>query len=219
MAAPPPPGEVRDAERRLRGRVHRTPLLTCAGLDRMAGRRLLFKCELFQRTGSFKIRGALNALRSLVEEGERSGRELPRAVVTHSSGNHGQALACAAQAEGIPAYIVVPRTAPQCKQDAIRAYGATLVPCEPSDKALRPDVKVFAAEPCNVDDCYQSKVRGELTPNLHPRDTIADAVKTSIGPNTWPIIRDLVDDVLTVSEEEIKSTAGMPWSSLCWLLG
>ncbi|XP_050177558.1 serine racemase isoform X1 [Myiozetetes cayanensis] len=76
-------------------------------------------------------------------------------------------------------------------------------------KALRPDVKVFAAEPSNVDDCYQSKVRGELTPNLHPRDTIADAVKTSIGPNTWPIIRDLVDDVLTVSEEEIKSSAGM----------
>ncbi|XP_031985769.1 serine racemase isoform X3 [Corvus moneduloides] len=220
MAAPPPPvlGEVRDAERRLRGRVHRTPLLTCAGLDRMAGRRLLFKCELFQRTGSFKIRGALNALRSLVEEGERSGRELPRAVVTHSSGNHGQALACAAQAEGIPAYIVVPRTAPQCKQDAIRAYGATLVPCEPSDKALRPDVKVFAAEPCNVDDCYQSKVRGELTPNLHPRDTIADAVKTSIGPNTWPIIRDLVDDVLTVSEEEIKRATWLVWERMKLLI-
>lgn len=68
-------------------------------------------------------------------------------------------------------------------------------------------MKVFAAEPSNVDDCYQSKVRGELTPNLHPRDTIADAVKTSIGPNTWPIIRDLVDDVLIVSEEEIKVKA------------
>lgn len=68
-------------------------------------------------------------------------------------------------------------------------------------------MKVFAAEPCNVDDCYQSKLRGELTPNLHPRDTIADAVKTSIGPNTWPIIRDLVDAVLTVSEEEIKVKA------------
>ncbi|NXU53131.1 SRR racemase, partial [Turnix velox] len=170
---------------------------------------------------------------------------------------------------GIPAYVVVPRTAPHCKQDAIRAYGATLVPCEPTDqsraetaarvvqetggvmvhpnqepaviagqgtialelleqapevnavvvpvggggmiagiavaiKALRPDVKVFAAEPRNADDCYQSKLRGELTPNLHPPDTIADAVKTSIGPITWPIIRDLVDDVLTVSEEEIK---------------
>ncbi|RMC10749.1 hypothetical protein DUI87_12461 [Hirundo rustica rustica] len=258
-AAPPPGlGEVRDAERRLRGRIHRTPLLTCAGLDRMAGRKLLFKCELLQRTGSFKIRGALNAVRSLVEESERRGRELPRAVVTHSSGNHGQALACAAQAEGIPAYIVVPRTAPQCKQDAIRAYGATLVPCDPTDKsraetaasvvqetggvlvhpnqepkviagqgtialevleqALRPDVKVFAAEPSNVDDCYQSKVRGELTPNLRPRDTIADAVKTSIGPNTWPIIRDLVDDVLTVSEEEIKRATWLVWERMKLLI-
>ncbi|KAJ7400733.1 Serine racemase [Pitangus sulphuratus] len=260
MAAGPRagPAEVREAERRLRGRVHRTPLLTCAGLDRMAGRRLLFKCELFQRTGSFKIRGALNAVRSLVEESERTGRELPRAVVTHSSGNHGQALACAAQAEGIPAYVVVPRTAPQCKQAAIRAYGATLVPCEPSDEsraetaarvvqetggimvhpnqepaviagqgtiglevleqALRPDVKVFAAEPSNVDDCYQSKVRGELTPNLHPRDTVADAVKTSIGPNTWPIIRDLVDDVLTVSEEEIKRATRLVWERMKLLI-
>ncbi|XP_015501864.1 serine racemase isoform X1 [Parus major] len=314
MAAPPLGlDEVRDAERRLRGRIHRTPLLTCAGLDRMAGRRLLFKCELLQRTGSFKIRGALNAVRSLVEHSERTGRELPRAVVTHSSGNHGQALACAAQAEGIPAYIVVPRTAPQCKQDAIRAYGAILVPCDPSDKsraetassvvqetggvlvhpnqepaviagqgtialevleqvramhspapagaqqkgdtkcqepshfpstqapyvnavvvpvggggmvagiavaikALRPDVKVFAAEPSNVDDCYQSKVRGELTPNLHPRDTIADAVKTSIGPNTWPIIRDLVDDVLTVSEEEIKRATWLVWERMKLLI-
>ncbi|XP_054022975.1 serine racemase-like [Dryobates pubescens] len=92
--------DVQAAERRLHGRLHRTPVLTCGGLDRLAGRRLLFKCELFQRTGSFKIRGALNAVRSLVEESERAGGGLPRAVVTHSSGNHGQALACAAQAEG-----------------------------------------------------------------------------------------------------------------------
>ncbi|XP_041279079.1 serine racemase isoform X2 [Onychostruthus taczanowskii] len=251
-------GEVRDAERRLRGRVHRTPLLTCSALDRMAGRRLLFKCELLQKTGSFKIRGALNAVRSLVEERQRTGRELPRAVVTHSSGNHGQALACAAQAEGIPAYIVVPRTAPQCKQDAIRAYGATLVPCDPSDKSraetassvvqetggvlVHPNqepaviagqgtiaLEVLEQAPqvnavvvpvggggmvAGIAVAIKSKVRGELTPNLHPRDTIADAVKTSIGPNTWPIIRDLVDDVLTVSEEEIKRATWLVWERM-----
>ncbi|KAM6403256.1 serine racemase [Rhynochetos jubatus] len=285
MAGPPRLGlpDVRAAERRLRDRLHRTPLLTSGGLDRVAGRRLLFKCELFQRTGSFKIRGALNAVRSLVEESERAGEGPPRAVVTHSSGNHGQALACAAQAEGIPAYVVVPRTAPRCKQAAIRAYGATLVPCEPSDesraataarvvqetggvmvhpnqepaviagqgtialevleqapevnavvvpvggggmiagiavaiKALRPDVKVFAAEPRDADDCYQSKVRGELTPNPRPPDTIADAVKTSIGPTTWPIIRDLVDDVLTVSEEEIKRATRLVWERMKLLI-
>ncbi|XP_049659693.1 serine racemase isoform X2 [Accipiter gentilis] len=285
MAGPPrlALAEVRAAEERLRGRLHRTPLLTSGSLDRLAGRRLLFKCELFQKTGSFKIRGALSAVRSLVEESKRAGGGLPRAVVTHSSGNHGQALACAAQAEGIPAYIVVPRTAPHCKKAAILTYGATLVPCEPNDKsraetasrvvqetggvmvhpnqepvviagqgtialevleqapevnaivapvggggmiagiavaikALRPDVKVFAAEPRNADDCYQSKVRGELTPNLHPPDTIADAVKTSIGPNTWPIIRDLVDDVLTVSEEEIKRATRLVWERMKLLI-
>lgn len=232
---------------------------------------------------SLQIRGALNAVRSLVEEAERAGQERPRAIVTHSSGNHGQALACAARDEGIPAYVVVPRTAPRCKQAAIRAYGATLVPCEPSDesraetaarvvqetggvmvhpnqepaviagqgtialevleqapevnavvvpvggggmvagiavaiKALRPDVKVFAAEPRNADDCYQSKLRGELTPNRHTPVTIADAVKTSIGENTWPIIRDLVDDVLTVSEEEIKRATRLVWERMKLLI-
>lgn len=71
-------------------------------------------------------------------------------------------------------------------------------------------MRVFAAEPCNADDCYQSKLRGELTPSPHPRETIADAVRTNIGPNTWPIIRDLVDDVLIVSEEEIKVNIPSP---------
>lgn len=73
-----------------------------------------------------------------------------------------------------------------------------------SAQALKPSVKVYAAEPLNADDCYQSKLKGELTPNLHPPETIADGVKSSIGLNTWPIIRDLVDDVFTVTEDEIK---------------
>lgn len=71
-------------------------------------------------------------------------------------------------------------------------------------QTLKPSVKVYAAEPSNADDCYQSKLKGELTPNLHPPETIADGVKSSIGLNTWPIIRDLVDDVFTVTEDEIK---------------
>lgn len=71
-------------------------------------------------------------------------------------------------------------------------------------QTLKPSVKVFAAEPSNADDCYQSKRKGELTPNPHPPETIADGVKSSIGLNTWPIIRDLVDDVFTVTEDEIK---------------
>lgn len=65
-------------------------------------------------------------------------------------------------------------------------------------------MKVYAAEPLNADDCYQSKLKGKLTPNPYPPETIADGVKSSIGSNTWPIIRDLVDDVFTVTEDEIK---------------
>lgn len=65
-------------------------------------------------------------------------------------------------------------------------------------------MKVYAAEPSNADDCYQSKLKGELTPNTNPPETVADGVKSSIGTNTWPIIRDLVDDVFTVTEDEIK---------------
>lgn len=65
-------------------------------------------------------------------------------------------------------------------------------------------MKVYAAEPLNADDCYKSKLKGELTPNPYPPETIADGVKSSIGLNTWPIIRDLVDDVFTVTEDEIK---------------
>ncbi|XP_074869990.1 serine racemase isoform X2 [Carettochelys insculpta] len=238
--------DVEAAQSSLRGLIHLTPILTSSSLDQLAGRNLFFKCELFQKTGSFKIRGALNAVRSLALTA-RGNREQPKAVVTHSSGNHGQALAFAAKLEGIPAHIVVPRTAPHCKKAAICSYGAQVVPCEPTDEsrvevaartveerggvmvhpnqdpaviagqgtialevlqqALRPDVRVYAAEPCNADDCYRSKVTGELTPNHHPPATIADSIKTSIGPNTWPIIKDLVDDVLTVTEEEIKAVA------------
>uniref|UniRef100_A0A8D0L505 Tryptophan synthase beta chain-like PALP domain-containing protein n=1 Tax=Sphenodon punctatus TaxID=8508 RepID=A0A8D0L505_SPHPU len=180
-------------------------------------------------------------------------------------------------------YIVVPHTAPPCKKAAICSYGATLLPCEPSDearakvaaqtvqdtrgvlvhpnqepavmagqgtialevlqqvpmvnalvvpvggggmiagmavavKALRPDVKVFAAEPCKADDCYQSKLRGELTPNPHAPETIADSVKTSIGENTWPVIRDLVDEVLVVTEEEIKAATRLVWERMKLLI-
>uniref|UniRef100_V9LB95 Serine racemase-like protein n=1 Tax=Callorhinchus milii TaxID=7868 RepID=V9LB95_CALMI len=78
-------------------------------------------------------------------------------------------------------------------------------------KAERPTVKVYGAEPSEADDCFQSMLRGELTPNPRPPCTVADAVKTSIGPNTWPIIRDLVDDVFTVSEEEIKEATRLVW--------
>ncbi|XP_078536250.1 serine racemase-like isoform X1 [Lissotriton helveticus] len=267
--------DVEEAHTYLQDKVHLTPVLTSSSLNRTTGRNLFFKCEIFQKTGSFKIRGALNAVRSISAGGEGK----PKAVVTHSSGNHGQAVALAAKMSGIPAYVVVPSTAPSCKKAAILGYGAQVVECEPNDesrtytaakkvqetggvlvhpnqdpaviagqgsigleilqqvpavnalvvpvggggmlagiavavKALRPDVKVFAAEPKNADDCFQSKLNDKLTPNPAPPETIADAIKTSIGVNTWPVIRSLVDDVFTVSEEEIKRATQLVWERM-----
>ncbi|MEE6469156.1 hypothetical protein FKM82_008520 [Ascaphus truei] len=119
--------DVQEALDNIQGLVHMTPVMSCSSLDTLAARKLSFKCELLQKTGSFKIRGALNAVKKLSAEN-------PVAVVTHSSGNHGQALALTAQMSGIPAYVVVPRTAASCKKAAIRAYGALIVECDPTDE-------------------------------------------------------------------------------------
>ena len=110
--------DVREAADRIRPFVRRTPVFTSNTLDGMAGRKLHFKCELFQKTGSFKYRGATNAVQKL---------DGMRGVVTHSSGNHGQALALAARVRGIPATIVMPTTASPVKKAAILGYGATII--------------------------------------------------------------------------------------------
>jgi threonine dehydratase/serine racemase len=108
---------------RIRPFVRRTPVFTSGTLDALAGRKLHFKCELFQKTGSFKYRGATNAVQKLAN---------PTGVVTHSSGNHGQALALAAKVRGIPATIVMPFNASPVKRAAILGYGATVVESGPS---------------------------------------------------------------------------------------
>jgi threonine dehydratase/serine racemase len=118
--------DVREAADRIRPVVSRTPVFTCSTLDGMAGRHLHFKCELFQKTGSFKYRGASNAVRKLDDATAAKG------VVTHSSGNHGQALAKAAQVRGITATIVMPANASPVKKAAILGYGATVVESGPS---------------------------------------------------------------------------------------
>ncbi len=121
--------ELRDAHRLIRPYIHRTPILTSATLDRLSGRSLFFKCENFQRVGAFKARGAFHALLKLSAEEKKHG------VVTHSSGNHGQAIALAGRTLDIPTTVVVPRNAPKVKRDAMRDYGATLVLCEPTQAA------------------------------------------------------------------------------------
>src|SRR5438477_3678653 len=120
-----------EAHARIQPRIHRTPVLTSASLDAMTGAKLFFKCENFQRTGSFKIRGASNAILALSEQ------EAARGIVTQASGNHGAAVACAAAWRGIPAWIVMPRNAPAVKAKAIEGYGGKVVFCEPTVTARK----------------------------------------------------------------------------------
>ncbi|AVR45478.1 serine dehydratase [Christiangramia fulva] len=103
--------------------IHRTPVLTSRLIDEISGAELYFKCENFQRMGAFKMRGAANAILNLPEEKRKKG------VVTHSSGNFAQALSLAAKNIGIPAYIVMPDTAPEVKKAAVRTYGGKITEC------------------------------------------------------------------------------------------
>jgi len=253
--------DVLAAAARIAGLAHRTPVLTCTTLDTLAGRRLFFKCEQFQKVGAFKFRGACNAVRRLTDADRRRG------VITHSSGNHAQALALAARLHGVQATIVMPRTAPAVKVQAVTDYGARVVLCEPTladreatlarvqgenravfippynhpdviagqgtvalefieqvpdldaivapvgggglvsgicvaARGLQPSVRIFASEPAGADDAARSKAAGRLIPQTDPR-TLADGLLTSLGDLTWPFIRDVVEAVITVSEEEI----------------
>lgn len=117
---------IRTAYRRISPRIHRTPVLTSGSLDEIAGARLFFKCENLQKTGSFKIRGATNAVFSLTDDEARNG------VIAPSSGNHAAALSLAARWRGIPAYIVMPSNSSAAKKRAVEAYGGQITGCEPN---------------------------------------------------------------------------------------
>src|SRR3954453_3411810 len=118
--------DIIQASKRLEPWAHRTPVLTSRTLDDRAGASVFLKCENLQRGGAFKFRGAMNALLKLDEARRGAG------VVTHSSGNHAQALALAGQLLGVPVTIVMPRTAPAVKRAATEGYGARIVLCEPT---------------------------------------------------------------------------------------
>ncbi|MEW6285573.1 MAG: pyridoxal-phosphate dependent enzyme [Chloroflexota bacterium] len=121
--------DVQQAAERIRPFAHRTPILTSESLNQRAGAQVFLKCENMQKVGAFKFRGACNAVFSLSEE------EAAHGVVTHSSGNHAQALALAARLRGIPAYIVMPDNAPQVKKDAVAGYGGQITFCKPTLEA------------------------------------------------------------------------------------
>ena len=128
MTASEPPdfAQVLAASERIAGKLHQTPVLTSRLLDEMTGAEVFFKCEHLQKVGAFKARGATNAVLGLSDEAASAG------VATHSSGNHGAALAMAAASRGIAAHIVMPANAPAVKKEAVAAYGGLIIECEPT---------------------------------------------------------------------------------------
>jgi threonine dehydratase len=118
--------DIELAARRIADFAHRTPVLSSSSIDDIAGCKIAFKCENFQRVGAFKFRGACNAVWSLSDDVAKRG------VVTHSSGNHGAALALAARTRGIPAHVVIPEGAVAIKVSNIKAFGATVHVCAPT---------------------------------------------------------------------------------------
>ena len=260
--------DVLAARELTRGKLHTTPVLTCSTLDQRAGVELFFKCENFQKTGSFKPRGALNAVMKLPED--------TPGVVTDSSGNFGQGLAWSAQQRGIPCTVVMPSDAPEVKQAAVRGYGGAVVLCTPTlagreecrirvaaetgatyvpphddadviagqgicglelleqvpdlDAIIAPvgggglvggialvgaerGVRVYAAEPTGADDSARSKAAGRRIEEPNPK-TIAKGLLVSIGVLNWPILRDCVEDVLLVEEEQILDAMRLVWERM-----
>ena len=113
-----------DCHNRIKPFIHNTPVLTSNYVNEITGAEVYFKCENFQKMGAFKMRGAANAILRLSDEQKSNG------VVTHSSGNHAQAISLAAKKIGIKAYIVMPSNAPKIKKEAVKGYGGELIECE-----------------------------------------------------------------------------------------
>src|SRR5258708_3343290 len=164
---------IREAQRRITPYIERTQVMISYPLDELSGSLLFFKCENLQLSGSFKIRGAANAVFSLGEA------EAARGVVTHSSGNHGAALALAAQLRGIRAWVVMPRNAPKVKIRAVEAYGAEITFCEPTlDAREAAAAQLLRATGATLIHPYDDDrvIAGQATVALEFLDEIPDLV-------------------------------------------
>jgi len=264
--------DIRAAAGRIKGVGHRTPILTSQTLNEMAGRKLFFKCENFQKVGAFKLRGGWNAVSMLSDE------EAAKGVCTHSSGNHAQAVAFSAMKRGIASYIVMPNNVPDVKLDAVKGYGANIILCEPTlearettldeitkktgaqvvhpfnnpnviagqgtaalemiedlgtldaiiapigggglmsgtciaTRSLLPETKLFGAEPAGADDAYRSLKEGKIIPQTNP-DTICDGLLTSLGEYTWNILKDHLEAIYTVTDDEVINAMRLIWERM-----
>ena len=263
--------DIKRAHERIKPYIHRTPVISSNGINELAGCKIFFKCENFQKIGAFKARGAMNAALSLNKE------DLEKGLATHSSGNHAQALARAAKLLGVPAYIVMPSTAPDVKKRGVKGFQGQIFECEPTlearestlagvikrtnateihpfnnydviagqataakeliedtekldvilapvggggllsgtllaTKYFSPGTHVIAGEPAGADDAYRSLKSGRIEPSQ--AKGVADGLLTSLGDKTFPIIRDHVKEIITVTDAEIISAMRLIWERM-----
>lgn len=264
--------DIQHAYDRINPYIHRTAILTNRSLNNLTGAELFFKCENFQRTGSFKIRGATNAV-ELLEQ-----KNLDRGVVTTSSGNHGAALSMAVTRRGGSVTVVMPKNTPKVKVKNVKRNGGKIVWCDPNQasrentldelihttgavpihpynneqiiagqgtaalelledqpdldsiispvsgggllsgtlcytKRINSKVDVFGAEPIEADDAFRSWTLGKIVSNA-TTNTICDGLRAQVGTITFPIIQKYVDNIFTVSEEDIISAMRMIWERM-----
>ena len=265
--------EIKNAAKIVSDVANITPIMTSRTLDAITNaKRVIVKCENFQRTGSFKFRGAWNSISHLTSNERECG------IIAHSSGNFAQAVALVAKILHTKAIIVMPNNATPSKIQATQGYGAEVVLCgnNPGDrekmaedlvqkhayklihpfddyrvifgagttayelisvinkldlllvpvgggglisgcsvaaKGLNPRIKVIGVEPKNADDAYRSFQLGKRLPVDNP-NTIADGLRTSVGEKTFPIIQEYVDDIITVSEEQIIDAMKFYWERM-----
>ena len=252
--------------------IHRTPVLTNKSLNELSGAELYFKCENFQKAGSFKIRGATNTVELLNQN------ELDRGIATTSSGNHGAALSMAVSRRNGKTKVVMPHNTPKIKVKNVERNGGEVIWCEPdqtsreevlkdlviktgstvvhpynderivmgqgtagkeliedhpdldaivspvsgggllsgtllSAQGINPKIKVYGAEPLEADDTFLSLQKGEIVPNK-TINTICDGLRAQIGTITFPIIQSYVEEVITLTEEEIIESMKMIWERM-----
>ena len=264
--------QIEEAHERIKPFIHRTMVLTNQSLDELTGAKIYFKCENFQKTGSFKFRGATNAVLQLSQE------DILKGVATASSGNHGAALSKAVSNRGGRTKVVMPKNTPGIKVENVRRNGGEIVWCDPvqasrdnelkkilkntgsilihpyndekiiagqatavkelledySDlevvispvsgggllagslsylKNINPKIIVYGAEPKEADDTYRSIETGKIQTNI-TTNTICDGLRAQIGTITFPIIKNNVNGIITLSEKEIIEAMQMVWERL-----
>lgn len=261
-----------DCYQRIAPYIHKTPVLTSSLVNELVGAEVFFKCENFQKTGAYKMRGATNAIMQLSDEQRVKG------VVTHSSGNFAQALSKAAQSLGVKATIVMPSNSPIAKKEGVKTYGGNIIECEPTIEARQstadkiveetggtfihpsndldvilgqgtacyellqdyPNLDVVACpvggggliagsalavhhfsdntiviggEPFEADDAYRSLISGKIESNT-TTNTIADGLRTQLGHHNFPIIKDNVNEIIRVTEEDIIEAMRFIWERM-----